>query len=280
LFSFYGPHKTFFNLIIWFNKPIDEIGGYTGLSAAHRLAELCPEDKVILLDAQGIGEGASARNSGFVVDSTLNDGQASHSAREEYLLKYPEGEFTIAVKQLLADIYEKEGNLELALKLYKQLPQTDQNVYKIALLNFKLGNYFEAKRNFYILYEKYPKYRNDIAYYLAMIEINKGNIKQAKRYLEEAVKGMDYKKVAQSYLILGDIYEQEGKLEDALNQYVNVIYLYSQEKDLVEQARIKGAKILLKQGKRIEASCMLEPISSENDEASNLKQNLPKCIKD
>ena len=30
-FSFYGPHKTFFNLIIWFNKPIDEVGGYTGL---------------------------------------------------------------------------------------------------------------------------------------------------------------------------------------------------------------------------------------------------------
>lgn len=198
----------------------------------------------------------------------------------EYLLKYPEGEFAVPVKQLLAEIYEKEGSLELALKLYQQLPQTDQNIYKIALLNFKVRNYFEAKKNFYKLYEKYPKYRNDIAYYLAMIEIKKGNLKQAKRYLEEAVKGMDYKKVAQSYLILGDIYEQEGKLEDALNQYVNVIYLYSQEKDLLEQARIKGAKILLQQGKRIEASCMLKPISSENDEASSLKKDLPKCIKD
>lgn len=198
----------------------------------------------------------------------------------EYLLKYPEGEFTVPVKQFLAEIYEKEGNLELALKLYQQLPKTDQNIYKIALLNFKLGNYFEAKRNFYKLYEKYPKYKNDIAYYLAMIEIKKGNLKQAKRYLEEAIKGMDYKKVAQSYLMLGDIYKEEGKLEDALNQYVNVIYLYSQEKDLVEQARIKGAKILLQQGKRIEASCMLQHISSENEEASSLKKDLPKCIKD
>lgn len=32
LFSFYGPYKTFFSLIIWFNKPLDEFGGsYTGL---------------------------------------------------------------------------------------------------------------------------------------------------------------------------------------------------------------------------------------------------------
>ena len=31
LFSFYGPYKTFFNLIIWFNKPLGEVGGYTGL---------------------------------------------------------------------------------------------------------------------------------------------------------------------------------------------------------------------------------------------------------
>ena len=31
IFSFWGPHKTFFNLIIWFNKPIQTVGGYTGL---------------------------------------------------------------------------------------------------------------------------------------------------------------------------------------------------------------------------------------------------------
>ena len=29
--SFYGPYKTFYGLIIWFNKPINEVGGITGL---------------------------------------------------------------------------------------------------------------------------------------------------------------------------------------------------------------------------------------------------------
>ena len=42
--------------------------GLTGLAAARRLAELEPSWRVVLLDAQRTGHGASARSSGFVVD--------------------------------------------------------------------------------------------------------------------------------------------------------------------------------------------------------------------
>ncbi len=42
--------------------------GYTGVAAARRLAELCPNERVVVLDAQRAGEGASGRNSGFMVD--------------------------------------------------------------------------------------------------------------------------------------------------------------------------------------------------------------------
>lgn len=51
--------------------------GFTGLSAAYRLAELRPNDSVVLLDAEKVGQGASSRNSGFIVDITLNDGGSS-----------------------------------------------------------------------------------------------------------------------------------------------------------------------------------------------------------
>ena len=47
--------------------------GYTGLSAARKLSELHPNQKIILVDAQLAGEGASGRNSGYLVDTTLND---------------------------------------------------------------------------------------------------------------------------------------------------------------------------------------------------------------
>ena len=41
--------------------------GLTGLACARRLAELHPDDEILLLDARAVGQGASGRNSGFVV---------------------------------------------------------------------------------------------------------------------------------------------------------------------------------------------------------------------
>ena len=43
-------------------------GGFVGMSATRRLAELNPNEKVILVDAQRIGHGTSGRNSGFIID--------------------------------------------------------------------------------------------------------------------------------------------------------------------------------------------------------------------
>ena len=58
--------------------------GYTGLSAARKLGQLCPNQKIILVDAQLAGEGASSRNSGYLVDTTLNDGFSSNKELEKY----------------------------------------------------------------------------------------------------------------------------------------------------------------------------------------------------
>ncbi len=61
--------------------------GYTGLSAARKLGQLYPNQKIILVDAQLAGEGASGRNSGYLVDTTLNDGFTSNKELENYKKK-------------------------------------------------------------------------------------------------------------------------------------------------------------------------------------------------
>ena len=61
--------------------------GYTGLSAARKLGELYSNQKILIVDAQLAGEGASSRNSGYLVDSTLNDGFTSNKELENYKKK-------------------------------------------------------------------------------------------------------------------------------------------------------------------------------------------------
>lgn len=58
--------------------------GYAGLAAARRLAENCPNEKIIIIDAGEAGENASGRNSGFAIDlphnvgSSLDELEGSH----------------------------------------------------------------------------------------------------------------------------------------------------------------------------------------------------------
>ena len=61
--------------------------GFTGLSAARKLGEIYPNKSITLVDAQLAGEGASSRNSGYLVDTTLNDGFTSDKDLENYKKK-------------------------------------------------------------------------------------------------------------------------------------------------------------------------------------------------
>ncbi len=61
--------------------------GFTGLSAARKLAQLNPNQNITLIDAQLAGQGASSRNSGYLVDTTLNDGFTSNKELKNYKKK-------------------------------------------------------------------------------------------------------------------------------------------------------------------------------------------------
>jgi len=61
--------------------------GFTGLSAARKLGQIAKNKKIILIDAQLAGEGASSRNSGYLVDTTLNDGFTSDKDISNYKKK-------------------------------------------------------------------------------------------------------------------------------------------------------------------------------------------------
>ncbi|MEC9460776.1 MAG: FAD-binding oxidoreductase [SAR324 cluster bacterium] len=79
--------------------------GFTGLAAARRLALLHPQARIVVLEAERAGEGSSARNSGFLVDSTLNEGHYSAAGLEISQRKYQiKRAGVLAVRRLVDDL--------------------------------------------------------------------------------------------------------------------------------------------------------------------------------
>ena len=58
--------------------------GLTGLACARRLAERHPDDEILLLEARAVGQGASGRNSGFVVATSHFPGAVVEAELSNY----------------------------------------------------------------------------------------------------------------------------------------------------------------------------------------------------
>lgn len=76
--------------------------GFTGVSLARRLAELRPEARIALIDALEVGQGASGRNAGFIIDIPHNvDGGAADIEHDRQLFAL--NNFAIAQLRSLKD---------------------------------------------------------------------------------------------------------------------------------------------------------------------------------
>ena len=125
--------------------------GYTGLSAARKLAEIYPNKTITLIDAQLAGEGASSRNSGYLVDTTLNDGFTSDRDLENYKKKTDIYKLGIkAVKKFIQE-YQVDCDFNECGKYYASSKIDDQKI----LENFSI---FLSKLN----YENHLLFKDDL----------------------------------------------------------------------------------------------------------------------
>ncbi|MDQ7048362.1 MAG: FAD-binding oxidoreductase [Enterobacterales bacterium] len=106
--------------------------GYSGLSAALTLAENNPNDHILLVDANKAGEGASSRNSGYLVDSTLNDGHLSDTGLMAYRKKYELNQQAVLCVKSLIEKYNISCEWNECGKFYA----TANPEYKDKLIKF------------------------------------------------------------------------------------------------------------------------------------------------
>ena len=73
-------------------------GGFAGLSAARRLLQLRPDDKVVILDAREVAINTAGRNSGFMIDvpHNLAAGEYSSGSTDATKLEMAQNRFAIA----------------------------------------------------------------------------------------------------------------------------------------------------------------------------------------
>ena len=102
--------------------------GYTGLSAARKLCQIYPNQKILLVDAQLAGEGASSRNSGYLVDTTLNDGFTSNKELDNYKKKADIYKLGIeAVKRFIRE-YQVDCDWNECGKYFASSKQEDRKI--------------------------------------------------------------------------------------------------------------------------------------------------------
>ena len=102
--------------------------GYTGLSAARKLSEIHPTKKIIIVDAQLAGEGASGRNSGYLVDTTLNDGFTSNKELSNYKRKTDIYKLGIDVVKEFIKKHQVDCDWNNSGKYFASSSQNDRNI--------------------------------------------------------------------------------------------------------------------------------------------------------
>lgn len=87
--------------------------GFAGLSAARRLSQVRPGEKVVILDAQEVAQGAAGRNSGFMIDvpHNLSSGEYSVGDERSTALEIEQNRFAIAFAAESAAEYEMPSDV-------------------------------------------------------------------------------------------------------------------------------------------------------------------------
>ena len=121
--------------------------GYTGLSAARKLGQLNPNQKIVIVDAQLAGEGASSRNSGYLVDTTLNDGFTSNKELENYKKKADIYELGIDTVKRFIKVHQVDCDWNECGKYFASSKIEDKKILEnfsetLSKLNFKHNLFF------------------------------------------------------------------------------------------------------------------------------------------
>jgi len=198
--------------------------------------------------------------------------------KEELLISVidnAQGEAKQKAKELLADLYLKEGHINRAAAIYSTGDENDLiHAYEIYLSNHMLN---KAKE---ILDKLIAQYQDDKTRSLALEAFNTF---KDPNLLTFASNSQNPSVRAKAFYELGNYYLSKGDKNKALKEYVSVVILTPNEQDIYKDSILKAVKILISMHAYEDASCLLDKLNTNslsNQELyhmKSLKRRLPAC---
>ena len=149
----------------------------------------------------------------------------------------------------IADIYVKQDKLDLALATYKEVAQAYDN----------LGNLI------------YPK--------IADIYYKIGSYEQAQDYYRRSLDVVPVREMSHIQFKIAEVLEAAGKTQEAIEEYLKVAYLYSENNDLAVKALLRVAAVYEDKENFKEALNIYKRVASMNVQEAKYAQEKIDWIK-
>jgi TolA-binding protein len=92
---------------------------------------------------------------------------------------------------------------------------------------------------------------------LGRVLLRSGDLDQARRHAEIAMRSMQRKIIAEAHYLLSEIIELQGDIDEALKGYLKIGYVYSDQQETVFKAHVRAALLLHEQGRKSQAESLI-----------------------
>lgn len=183
----------------------------------------------------------------MIVSSMFQQGKANAGdLLKDFLEAYPETYHRDQITFYIGTTHFGAKEWDKALHWFSQVDvdylnaeEQEDYSYRTAYANLQKGSRVEAKRLFGLLSRNSQKYQDPASYYLAYIDFQEGNYKQAVPVFKRLKNKSEYRETATFYLIQSEYLD--GNLNETINEAHDYISTYPQSENLGEIYRLLGS---------------------------------------
>ncbi len=162
---------------------------------------------------------------------------------------FPKSELIIDAYYALGSISTEEANYEESLKSFQKVLELDtsdlagQAAVAIADIYLRQNKTASAVEAYKGVVDRYPHLANVIYPKVGDLFFKNGNFEDALAYYKKSMEVVPSKDSAEIQFKIGETLQSQSRIQDAIEEYMKVAYLYPDSKDCAVKALLRVARI-------------------------------------